>query len=73
MWFNVLLFLVGGVTFAYFYMTRNFGWFKARGIDEHDPMFLFGCWEMFNLFTGEVNIVRLTDSIYKKLSVNLIY
>ena len=29
MWVNVLLFLVAAATAVYFYLTRNFGWFKA--------------------------------------------
>ena len=45
MWVNVLLFLVAVATAVYFYLTRNFGWFKARGVYEHEPAFPFGCAE----------------------------
>ena len=66
MWVNVLLFLLALVTAAYFYLTRHVGWFKARGIDEIDYVFPFGCQEMKQTVMGKTPFVKLSSEIYKK-------
>ena len=66
MWVNVLLFLLALVTAAYFYLTRNVGWFKARGIGEIDYVFPFGCQEMKQTVMGKTPFVKLSSEIYKK-------
>ena len=64
MWVNVLLFLVGLVTAAYFYMTRKFGSFKAHGIWEYEPSFPFGSTVTKDIFTGQVNFARMLEKMY---------
>ena len=66
MWVNVLLFLVGLVTAAYFYMTRKFGSFKACGIGEYEPSFPFGSPVTKGVFTGQVNFIRMLEDIYQE-------
>ena len=66
MWVNVLLFLVAVLTAVYFYLTRNFGWFRAHGIHEHDPAFPFGCSEMNQATLGKINAIRISKGIYDK-------
>ena len=66
MWVNVLLFLIAVATAAYFYLTRNYGWFKACGVYEHDPSFPFGNPEMNQAMMGKVNFARLSSLIYDK-------
>ena len=66
MWVNVLIFLIAVATAAYFYLTRNFGWFKARGVYEHDPSFPFGNPETNQAMMGRVNFARLSNLIYDK-------
>ena len=46
MWVEVLLFLVAAATAAYLYLTRHVGWFKARGVCEHDYSFPCGTPEL---------------------------
>ena len=66
MWMNVLLFIVALAAAAYFYITRHVGWFKARGIDEIDYVFPFGCQEMKQTVMGKTPFVKLSGEIYKK-------
>ena len=65
MWMNVILLLVAAVTSAYYYMTRRFGWFKARGIEEYDPKFPFGSPNTWELFTGKRGFTRMLSTIYE--------
>ena len=69
MWVNVLLFLVAVATAAYFYITRNFGWFKARGVYEHEPAFPFGCAEANQQLMGKHHFLRILNIIYEKLVI----
>ena len=66
MWVNVLLFLVAVATAAYFYLTRNFGWFESRGIYEHDTALPMGCSEANQLMMGRLSFFRMLDPIYLK-------
>ena len=66
MWMNVFLFLVAAATAAYFYITRKFGWFKARGVYEHDPAFPFGCHEVNQTMMGKVAFTRSIKPVYFK-------
>ena len=66
MWVNVLLFLVAVATAVYFYLTRNFGWFRARGVHEHDPAFPFGCAETNQQLVGKHHFLRVLNLIYEK-------
>ena len=66
MWANVLLFLVAVVTAVYFYLTKNVGWFKARGVCEHDAALPFGCPEVKQVVMGQRHIQRITEPIYFK-------
>ena len=69
MWVNVLLFLAAAATAAYFYLTRHFGWFKARGVHEHDAALPFGCPEVNQVFMGQRNFQRVTEPIYFKYAL----
>ena len=64
MWVNVLLFVVGLITAAYFYMTRKFGTFKAHGIPEYEPSFPFGSPMTQEMFTGQLNFARMLEKMY---------
>lgn len=64
MWVNVLLFVVGLITAAYFYMTRKFGTFKAHGIPEYEPSFPFGSPQTKEMFTGQRNFARMLEKMY---------
>ena len=64
MWVNVLLFVVGLITAAYFYMTRKFGTFKAHGIPEYEPSFPFGSPMTKEMFTGQLNFARMLEKMY---------
>ena len=66
MWVNVLLLLVGLAIAGYIYLTRNFGWFKALGVHEHDPCLPFGCSELNNAMIGRVAFTRMLKSMYFK-------
>ena len=66
MWANVLLFLVAVVTAVYFHLTKNVGWFKARGVCEHDAALPFGCPEVKQVVMGQRHIQRITEPIYFK-------
>ena len=71
MWVNVLLFLVAVATAVYLYLTRNFGWFKAHGVFEHDAALPFGCAEANEVFMGRRNIQRVTEPIYFRYALNI--
>ena len=66
MWANVVLFLVGLVAAAYFYMTRKFGMFLAHGIWEYEPSFPFGGPNMRDILTGQTNFTRALQKMYHK-------
>lgn len=66
MWLNILIFVAASVSALYFYLTRNFGWFEARGIKEHDPTFPFGSLETKEMFQGRRNFARMLTSIYSR-------
>ena len=66
MWVNVLLFLVAVAIAAYLYARRNVGWFKARGISEHQFVFPYGSAEAKQGFLGKISFSMATSEIYKK-------
>ena len=66
MWVNVLFFLGSLVVAAYWYLTRNFGWFRARGIYEHDNAFPMWCPEANQIMMGRVAMQRMLEPIYFK-------
>ena len=66
MWVNMLLFLGAVATAVYWYLTRNFGWFKSRGIYEHDTVFPMGCPEANQLVMGQLAFQRMLEPIYVK-------
>ena len=67
MWVNVFLILITALAIAgYKYLTRNFGWFKARGVHEHDPCLPFGCSELNSAMVGGVAFTRMLKSMYFK-------
>ena len=53
MWLNILLFFIGVFTFFYWYITKEFGYFKARGVVEAPASFPFGSEPARNMFTGK--------------------
>ena len=66
MWVEVLLFLVAAATAAYLYITRNVGWFKARGVCEHDYSFPCGTPEFVQAMQGKLGFGELSSVIYEK-------
>ena len=63
---NVVLFLVAVLFCAHFYITKKFGWFKARGIHEYEPAFPFGSPNTWELFSGKRGFTRMLDTIYER-------
>ena len=66
MWVNVLVFLATAASAAYLYLRRNFGWFRARGVAEHDPALPFGTPEFNEVIKGKTHFLRYTNLIYNK-------
>ncbi len=65
MWLSVLVAFVGLLTAAYFWGTRKYGWFKARGVAEAPAYFPFGCKQNFQVFTGRLSGIISTEEIYR--------
>jgi hypothetical protein len=55
MWLHILLFVIGLITFSYWYLTKEFGYFKARGICEPPASFPFGSEPAKRIFTGKLS------------------
>ena len=66
MWVNVLLFIAAVLAAIYYYLTRNYGWFKDRGVHEHEPTLPFGSTEANQLVMGKLHQLRFTNLIYFK-------
>ena len=66
MWVNILLFVLGLVIAAYFYMTRKFGTFLAHGIPEYKPCFPWGSEKTKEIFTAQTNFARACQKMYHK-------
>ena len=66
MWVNVLLFIAAVLAAIYYYLTRNYGWFKDRGVHEYEPTLPFGNPEANQLIMGKLHNLRFTNLIYLK-------
>ena len=66
MWVNILLFLATLLIAVYWLVTRNYGWFKARGVHEHEGAFPMGCAESNQAVTGKIHVIRYSNLIYNK-------
>ena len=53
MWFELLIIFVGALVGNYFYITRKYGYFKARGIPEVPAHYPFGAYEFWLMLTGK--------------------
>ena len=54
MWLEILLLLSSLFLYLYWYVTKHFGYFKARGVAEATPTFPFGSNHMWKLMMRKV-------------------
>ena len=66
MWMNIVLGLIALLTFAYFWTTRNYGYFSSRGVFEMPASFPFGTFNSWNLFTQKKSFLNGLDDVYNK-------
>ena len=64
MWIYILAAFLGLLAAAYFYLTRDFGYFKSQGIPEAPGSFPFGSNEMKRMFTGKENFFSAMQNMY---------
>ncbi len=65
MWMTVLLVLLGGLSYLYFSVTKQYGYFKSRGVAESPGSFPFGSPAMAKMYTGRKNFIDAFEELYK--------
>ena len=63
---NVFLFIAAVLAAIYYYLTRNYGWFKDRGVHEHELSLPFGSAEANQVLMKKLHNLRYTNHIYFK-------
>jgi len=63
MWLEILLLLSSLFLYLYWYVTKHFGYFKARGVAEATPTFPFGSNHMWKLMMRKASMLNFLDDL----------
>lgn len=63
MWIEILLVTLSLLLYLYWYITKDWGYFKARGITEDTPVFPFGSSGLWKLMSGKVSVLNSSDHL----------
>lgn len=63
---EILLLVFSLFLYLYWYITKNFGYFKERGITEDKPVFPFGSSPMWALMTRKTTLMTFLDELINK-------
>jgi len=66
MWVEIGLFLLTIFLGLYFWITKNFGYFKAHGLPEAPGTFPFGSEHMWNLMLRKTSFIKQFDGLLEK-------
>ncbi len=69
MFVTVLVLLAGLLAAFYFYMTRNHGYFSARGLAHVPPVFPWGSETHRRMVAREISFVTASKEIYEWESI----
>ena len=63
MWFEILLLLLCIFAYIYWFVTKNFGFFKKLGVEEKPGSFPFGSDASWKAWTGKMSGIKLYDEM----------
>ena len=63
MWFEILLLLLCIFAYVYWFVTKNFGFFKKLGVEEKPGSFPFGSDSSWKAWTGKMSGIKLYDEM----------
>ena len=66
MWFEVLLLLLLIFAYVYWFVTKNFGFFKKLGVQEDPGTFPFGSAASWKAWTGKLSGLKTYDDTDEK-------
>jgi cytochrome P450 family 9 len=70
---EILLLLLTSFLGVYFYITKNYGYFKAKGLAEAPGSFPFGSEHMWKLMTRKISAISMFDEMIKQFPEDNIF